>query len=478
MSQDRDKIVYDDNVADVLKMQGYSTYESPRSIYRVDKLYEALSKYAPINMPTFRWSHYFQAGVALAHTCFGRPTDVTPLSVLPFTPETVAKVTSEPKASAGLTAFGQTKAESQMRALERGLQTLKMEKAAEPCIAYSRTQFEEKTRLVWGFPYSMTVVEGTIAYPLMQMFKKGTTPMAFAMTTCSLGTRLRTASYSSKWAYSIDYSGFDSSIHPRLIKEAFNILRSWFDLEQVEPISGKTIGDIFRCVEWYFIHTPIVMPDSKLYLGKKHGVPSGSFFTQIIDSIVNVMLAESAAARFNLHVPKRGLFVLGDDLLMWSNREVDLEKIAEFVTSEFGVTMNGPPKSQRFRFDEAVTYLGRIWSNGLPTLDLDGILKRMIYPERFRKYSDDQEARYREVKLLILSYAAVYLHGWGIAQKTLGSDLWFAQGPERIESAVYSQQSDGRVNPEHLSGLQRYLEKHVRGERQTLITATATQYCM
>jgi hypothetical protein len=47
MSKDKTKVLYDDNVASVLKEQGYEIEESPRSIYRVSKLYEALNMYKP-----------------------------------------------------------------------------------------------------------------------------------------------------------------------------------------------------------------------------------------------------------------------------------------------------------------------------------------------------------------------------------------------------------------------------------------------
>jgi len=476
MSQDREKVIFDDNVADVLKTQGFSVTESPRSIYRAEKLYEALSKYAPINEPSLRITAEVIDGFKLARICFAKPKDRAYLRVLPFTPETISLITSEPTASAGLTAYGSTKAAAQTRALERGLQTLRQDKAPEPCLAFSRTQFEEKTRLVWGFPYSMTAVEGLVAYPLMQQFKKGTTPMAFAMTTCALGTKLRTASYHSKWAYSIDHSGYDSTIHSDLIRESFSIIKTWFDLTEIEPISGKPVGHIFNIIERYFISTPIVMPDSQLYLGKKHGVPSGSYFTQIVDSIVNVMIAGALSSKFSMHVPRTGIFVLGDDLLLWSNREMELDQMSQYVNAAFGVNMNGFPKSQRFRWDEPIQYLGRIWSKGLPSLDEESILARMVYPETFRKYSSDPEVRRREVKLLLLSYASVYYHAWPIVQRALGTDLWYAQAPERIEYSVYADQPDAMVNPDHLSGLFRYQRKYHGHDVSGRLTTAATQF--
>lgn len=420
MSKDDLNQVYDDNIADMLRAQGYAISQSPRSVYRVAKLYEALSGYAPRITHAPQPGKSLTMGIALARRCYAKPHDRHHLRVLPFTPETVVKVTSNPSGSAGVTAYGKSKAESQVRALERGLQTLRGEKQPEPCLGFKRTQFNDKTRLVWGYPYSMTIVEGLVAYSLIQEFKGGTTPMAFAMSTMTLGTKLRVAAYHYKWAYSLDMSQFDATISSQLIHYAFQILRTWYDKDEIEPVSGKTVGEIFNLIEYYFVHTTIVMPDGHIYIGKDHGVPSGSFFTQIVDSIVNTILAGYLSCEFDLHVDKNSILVLGDDLLFWSNRKVSLDELSRVAQAKLGIKLHGSEKSELTRYDQPVRFLGRVWTNGVPDLDEEEIIKRMVWPERFRRYSPDYKTRQREIKLLLLSYASVYRHGWSIASTTLG----------------------------------------------------------
>lgn len=477
MSTDDLKVIYDDNVADMLKAQGFSVEDAPRSIYHADKLYEALSKYAPKYAHDLSQDEHIRHGIALARICFSRPQDEEYLECLPMTPMTILGTMSNPSGSAGLTQYGSTKAESHTRALERGLQTMIGQKAPEPCLAFKRTQFNEKTRLVWGYPYSMTAIESLVGYPLLEKFKGGGTPMAFAMTTGALGTKLRVASYHKRWAYSIDFSAFDATIPAKLIDIAFDIMSTWYRMDEIEPISGKTVKDIINLVRTYFIKTPIVMPDMNLYLGKRHGVPSGSLFTQLVDSIVNVIVCGAISSRFSMHVERREIFVLGDDLLMWSNRLVDLDNISNYVLSAFKMIVGGKDKSRVYRYDQAVHYLGRDWPNGLPTLDLQGITARMSFPERHRKYSKDPKVKEREVRLLILSYAAVYYGAWQIAQKLLGSDLWFAQGPERVDGPTYGNASDGiMVNVDHLSGLMRFRAKYGDALHPSGLTTTAMSY--
>jgi hypothetical protein len=477
MSQDNDHILVDDNVKDMLSAQGYSTDESPRSIYKVEKLYEALSNYAPHKIPAPKQCTSYRAGIALAYSCFARGKREK-LSVMPMTPKTIATVTSNPSGSAGLTAYGCTKAESMTRALERGLQTMRGEKAPEPCLAFKRTQFNGKTRLVWGYPYSMTVVEGLVAYPLLSEFKGGRTPMAFANTTGHLGTKLRVASYSSEWAYSLDMSQFDATISAELIHVAFKILRTWFDLSQVEPVSGLTVKDIFNLVERYFIHTTIVMPNGKLYIGKDHGVPSGSYFTQVVDSIVNVIIGGTISDRFNLNVPKNGIFVLGDDLLMWSNRKMSLDTIARYANEVFAIKLHGSEKSNIYHYDETLHYLGRDWSNGLPSIDEDEVLKRMIYPETFRNYPKTKSEKERAVKIMILAYASTYRSAWRIAYDLLdGSQLPYHRGCANLDVNTFvvgGRQKE--INPNFLSGLMRYRRKYLKSDISGDIPITALQY--
>lgn len=475
MSQNDESVIFDDNVYAALQLQSLPVEESPRSVYKVDKLYNALAAYSPKQNFSLKIDDDVRAGISLAYRSFARGNHSV-LHCLPLEPKTVDLVTSNPKGSPGLTAYGVTKTESKVRALARAKQTLNGEKGTEACLAFKRTQFNDKTRLVWGYPYSMTLIEGLLAFPLLQQFKGGWTPMAFAMTSGYLGTKLRVASYHSKWAYSIDMSAFDSSICSKLIHIAFQIIATWFDLDEIEPATGRPVREILHLVEKYFITTPIVMPNSMIYIGKNHGVPSGSFFTQIVDSIVNTIIAGTLSAHFSMHVDRKRLFVLGDDLLMWSDRLIDLDDMAVYVSRKLGVKMHGSEKSSVYHYDETIHFLGRDWTKGVPSLETSEILKRMLYPERFRKYAVDPSIRERQVTLLLLSYASTYWDAWCMIQEALGSDLWYLQDPELIDRRVYDDQDRLELNYDHLSGLVRYQMKYGELGRKSRFTTTATNF--
>lgn len=474
MGRDNLTHLWDDNVAAVLREQGFSIRESPRSIYRVNKLFEALSKYGPDKAPFIDMSdEHLQQGIAFARACFanrGRPK----LELFPFTPNLIHEITSNYKGSAGLTAWGQTKADSEYRAYERGLQIIKGEKKPEPCIAFKRTQFNDKTRLVWGYPYSMTAVEGLFARPLINVFKTGTTPMAFGMRTGVLGAKLRVSSYHNAYAYVLDVSSFDASAPKKLIEVAFDILSTWFDLCQIEETSGVMYSDIFSIVREYFIHTPIVMPDLFVYKGKKHGVPSGSYFTQIIDSIINTIYVGALSSRFNLFVSKEDMSVLGDDVIFWSNRDIALEKLTSFGSDLFKVKFNAD-KSMKFRYTDVIHYLGRDWADGVPNLCVDEILIRMTQPETYRKYADDESTRQRQVFLLLLSYAAVYKDAYAIFKAALGNRWKWYVSPANIEDYIYKCGKTVNMDPDMLSGLERFRRKYMDDDGEGL-TPLALQF--
>jgi len=479
MSTPRLDPVIDKRCAAVLEAQGFTVEKAPRSIYKPWKLYEALKKFEPGRVREPKHDEHFTRGVHLAFASMARSYRNERIQPLPLTLDSVERLTSNPGGSAGIEFYPLHKDATKEVALSTAIRILRGEKAPAPCLAWARTQFNDKTRLVWGYPYSMTILEGLFAKPLIDHFTDTNSPLAFAMTTLNLGSKIRVSSYHKRWAYSIDMSSYDASIAQSLIHIAFKIIGTWFDLDQKEPTTGLAYRGILAKVENYFIHTPIVMPDLRIYLGKRHGVPSGSFFTQLIDSIVNIIIAGTISSRFNLFVDKDDILVLGDDLLFWSERDISLEAIASFATEYFGVEFN-PEKSNKFRYSEPIHFLGRIWHRGRPTLPIEEVTKRMKYPERQRRYSQDPEQAEREFLLMLYSYGSVYPEARRILKKYLNMDSFRYGGSCEVEHAVFdSTKPEGdQLNPDHLSGLIRFMMKYGPASGQDARTSKrwGTQY--
>jgi len=386
MSSESEHVVFDDRVAKLLERQGIQWEHNPRSIYRPKQLWKSLERYGSnfhnrVKIPSDVW----RAGVDFAWRVFARPKEHPKLS--PLSIQEIEKAVDKSKSS-GLP-FLRTKGEVLPYAIDRMKQVIDGVKVPSPCIAYARTQKSDKTRLVWGYPLEMTLLESKYARPLIDHFLSYRTPMALGLSKPALGGLL--SGLQRRHLYALDFSKFDASIPAHFIETAFSILETWFD---VDPVEWKMILN-------YFIHTPIVMPDGHLYVGKDHGVPSGSYFTQLIDSIVNIMLIGMISHKFRLRVYWREVLVLGDDSIFCTDRKVKLQHMAAFV-SALGFKLN-VLKSMV----DKVHFLGAEWRRGLPDLDVTELATKAVYPERFRKYTTSADHWN-----VLLSYASQYLSGY------------------------------------------------------------------
>lgn len=285
--------------------------------------------------------------------------------------------------------------------------------APPPCVAYHRVQHGDKgpkTRLVWGYPLSMTLLEARFARPLIDNFLKVRSPMAFGLRKHELWARMIPLTRR-EVLLAMDYSRFDASIHPNLILMAFSVLGTWFTAEQKKEYRWDKIVH-------YFIHTPILMSDGYVY--RKHqGVPSGSYFTQLVDSIVNYFAVQYISAR--LHLGLEAL-VLGDDSLVavegsgrgWLSGGF-VKGLYNFivVAEELGLIVNFE-KSRLYygRSRESVHFLGHSWSRGYPHREERDIARRLVYPERYIRGLDVREIE----RLRLMSLLGDAVEAWPLVR--------------------------------------------------------------
>ncbi|ASH99192.1 RdRp [Giant panda associated partiti-like virus] len=354
MSRSETPEIFDPVVAHVLREQGFEVdskkYYEPRSVYSVEKFFEQLQSFNPSKSVFVDVKdRHVQRGIAFAYKVFGKGKDDAYLEPLELWDESII---SNWKGSAGVTAYGQTKREAFSRGILSAKRILGQDGLArrkpEPCLGLTRTGKNGKSRLIWGYPMSMTLIEGSLAKPLLGTLTGLNTPMAYKLTNKTLGMKILAASQTKKWYYSLDATQFDSSIQKIMIEVAFSIIATHFDRKAMYD-DVNTVGEVLELVRDYFIHTPIVMPAGEkakgnvqgvLYYGKKHGVPSGSYFTQLVDSIVNIIVLGTLASKFGFYLSKEEIFVLGDDLLFFTNTHLDVKKPStSYAKSTFGMLL-------------------------------------------------------------------------------------------------------------------------------------------
>lgn len=411
MSSDNPKMLVDRVSEAILHQQGIPFEHSNeyRSIYSYDKLWQQLEHYDR-EYDVDKGNPYLKRGLNNAYRIFACPDakmKLTPVDLKRGVADLIGDLNIKDK-SAGLTAYGMKKFEAFTIGLDKAISILTEDKSPAPSLAGVRTQRKEKTRLVWMVPLEMTIIEALVARPLIDYFKNTEHVMTFGDYSHEVGARMRRSASNCKCHYSLDYSQFDSTIGPLFIKYAFNALRTWFDMDD-EIYEGVNLGLVFDRIEKYFISTPIVMPNrgSKfptMVVGKKGGVPSGSYFTQIVDSFVNTALIYAASARFNLGLKDSNVYVLGDDCLFFCNKYDDtlLQRISSFL-STFGFKLNPDKGSHGFATDN-LEYLGRTWRNGFPIRQFKEIVRGVLYPENYRRYSDQRGVRQKQALSVLNSY--------------------------------------------------------------------------
>lgn len=380
-----------------------------RSVYSFEKLQEQLKHYDRAYIVQSENSD-LKRGLSSAFRIFACPDAklrLSPVILVGTVKELISSLAIKDR-SAGLTAYGESKIEAFTTGLDKAVDILANGKAPAPCLAGIRTQRKGKTRLVWMYPLEMTIIEATVARPLIDYFKGTEHVMSFGDYSHETGLRMRRSCASNRYFYSIDQSQFDSCVGPLFIHYAFNAFRTWFNLED-KIYEDVTVGEVFDRVESYFVTTPIVMPSEGKYpnmvTGKRGGVPSGSYFTQLVDSFANVALIMACSSKFGLNLSDQNMFVLGDDGLFFCNdsRMKSLLNEMQSFVSTLGFSLNAS-KSECGLTTTDVPYLGRHWRNGFPIRTMRELTRGALYPERWRRYSPNKATRQLQAMNIIGSF--------------------------------------------------------------------------
>lgn len=278
----------------------------------------------------------------------------------------------------------------------------------KPFLAFYRTQLSNKTRLVWGSSTDVIITEGMFAHSLMENFSMNRT-ISIGFKRYQLGALVSSIVSRKHYSYSLDFSKFDATVPAFVIRAAFNILRTHFgEFDEFEQSAwDKIITN--------FLTGCIVMPDGHLYTGKKRGIPSGSWFTQLVGSICNYIVITAATDVAGHIVYSENIMVLGDDSVFALSVKLDLATMSK-LCGKFGMTLN-VTKSMIATRDERVKYLGFWWHRGRGYRDLVELLGSAVNPEKFRSKDMLLTPEERGTEM-ILSFLSLSHDGINQAKKT------------------------------------------------------------
>ena len=206
-----------------------------------------------------------------------------------------------------------------------------------PCVLFTRTQEQGKTRDIWGYPVRDTLRELEVYIPWLEVEK------ALPWRTALLGpdyvdtaiSRLLLNKSADLRVVCVDFSQFDATISPRNAMNAFEYIASHFQ----DPAAINPILEAFTTIG-------IWTPDGEI--SGPHGVPSGSTFTNAVDSVVQFQLAGVDPARCQIQ---------GDDGVYLVTQSEHDSLVERFRSG--GLSFN-EDKSNVFETQEAV-YLQRYY---------------------------------------------------------------------------------------------------------------------
>jgi hypothetical protein len=152
-----------------------------------------------------------------------------------------------------------------------------------PAVLYTRTQEDRKTRDVWGYPAADTLREICFYYPFLAV-EKGLPHRSVLNGPDAVDESItRMLRMRPDAIYAVDFSAFDSSVRPSDSMQAFSWIASHFQAPYAAEID--LIAERFTTIG-------MMTPDG--LLEGVHGVPSGSAFTNTVDSYVQWAAADYA----------------------------------------------------------------------------------------------------------------------------------------------------------------------------------------
>ena len=212
-----------------------------------------------------------------------------------------------------------------------------------PCVLFTRSAAGRKTRNVWGYPIADMLREMAFFKPWFAVERTYEWRAALQgpdVTDMAMSNLLMSKT-ETDLVIGVDFSAYDTSITPEYAYNAFNHIAGFF-----QSGDKAELYQVFR----KFVTIPVYTPDGEV-IGP-HGVPSGSAFTNTIDSLVQYA---ASGAQYKCQIQ-------GDDgVYIVPKGEQDL-LVDRFKS--LGFTINDD-KSETFHSKEAM-FLQRYYSETYP----------------------------------------------------------------------------------------------------------------
>lgn len=295
---------------------------------------------------------------------------------------------------------------SYIKSFVHNLKYGKYRKCTTPCNAVGKSMVgkQPKYRLIWVYPCHMTMAEGVFAMPLIQAYKSQRKSYAIWLQYSKGGMKYLCSlrKKHAKWL-GLDWSAYDSTIPPWLIRDAFGILREQFDFSQYndwgKPTDPHTLPRLWDRIVEYFINTPVKFPDGHIEV-KHMGIPSGSWFTNILGSTTNSIMKHYLLIMEQIAYSRKNNLELGDDgVVEIFAKHLCLKQFAQRAEKDFGTILN----VEKTEFGDYVSFLGYSMGSGaqkgIPLANYDKLVAQLLLPSRPDRSIGDLATRIKALQL-------------------------------------------------------------------------------
>lgn len=300
---------------------------------------------------------------------------------------------------------------------------------------YMTGKCKHKLRVVSMVDLIQIIAELTFAKPIQSMLGSSS---FYAGGKDEIEISKYLSNWRTKWDkfISIDYSSYDQTISSWLIEDAFDVIKSSFSLSRDEE-------DLWNVIVHDFIHKDFILNEGILHSDK--GVPSGSMFTQIIDSVVNVIVITTY---FISKHKEASMMAMGDDNIIFCDSDVEMSDIASYISKNFGLIVKTDDKSNEGLTSRDPKFLSRYWTYSGTWRHPNQLISRMLFPERYRDYSHD----HIRPEWIIYAYMLTYPKG----MRELIDVNRFMQDYPGLTRRYIMKELDSRYIPGALSFIRNY----------------------
>lgn len=242
---------------------------------------------------------------------------------------------------------------------------------------------KHKQRLVWCINAGMVLVEALFARPIMDKVLPQIVQYAGGKAPEKIRYFMRRWN---GWHWvCLDYSNYDATVPKWLIRDVFEIIKAKFD---------DKYHSILDWICYHFIHTKIYMPDGTIKQ-KAKGIPSGSYFTQIVGSLVNMVVVRTYLYRkfgndVNKYATVEGqmsFMVMGDDNVVFTAVPINRKDLSQYLLNNFGLEVNERKCAHGDPFTDP-EFLKRVWQKDGEWRNPLELFVNMCTPERYRDYDN------------------------------------------------------------------------------------------